>query len=126
MNSLYNVGKSAQDVTHVRRISEYSGQPRKVTIDTESLATDFGQDLENGLIGHIIPNEDRHSPGEGRMRHQPANAFALVDAWTLDLEHCLALQQFGRLARKCLLARSDMPAQAVCQPGGFPIVQRER
>ena len=126
MNGLPNVGKSAQDVTHVRRISKYSGQPRKVTIDAEPLASDFGQDLENGFIGHIIANEYRHSPREGRMRHQPANALAFVDARTLDLEHCLALQQFGRLARKCRLARRDMPAQAVCQPGRFPIVQRER
>ena len=62
----------------MRWISEYSGQPRKVTIDAEPLASDFGQDLENGFIGHIISNEYGHSPDEGRMRHQPANALAFV------------------------------------------------
>src|SRR5262249_2886487 len=119
------IGKNSQGVTDLRRIFEYSRQPRKVTIDTETLATNFGQNLEYRLIGHVISDKHRHSSGEGRVLHQPANTLAFIDAWTLDLEHRLAEQQFGRLPRKRRPDGRNMPAQAFGQFGRFPVVQRQ-
>src|SRR5262249_2776733 len=48
-----------------------------------------------------------------------------IDAWTLDLEHRLAEQQFGRLPRKRRPDGRNMPAQAFGQFGRFPVVQRQ-
>src|SRR5947207_4372397 len=97
MDTLSAVGESLQGLTHVRRIPEYSSEPRKVATDAEALAANFRQHRENRFIGDIITDEDGHTAGKRRMSHQFANTIAFVYAGSLDFEHCLAQQQFGRL-----------------------------
>src|SRR5437016_8019850 len=125
MAPLSAVSESLQGVTHVRRISEYSGEPGKVAADAEALAANFRQYLEHRFVGDIVADEDGNTACKRRMSHQLANAVAFVDARPLDLEHCLAQQQFGWLVGKCGAAGGDVPAQAFCQLRRFPVMQRE-
>src|SRR5258708_40105734 len=109
--------------TDVSRTFEDSRQPREVTTDAKTFAADRRQDLENRFICNIVADEDRHTAGEWRMSHQPANALAFVDARTFDFEHSFTQQQFCRLTGQRRSACGYMPAETLCLLRRFSVGQ---
>ena len=94
--------------------------------DGEAFAADCRQRLEHRFIGDVVAEKHRRAAGERRLRHQIAHRVAFVDARTLDLEHRLAEQQFGRLVRKGRAGGRDVVAQRLGLLRRLAIMQRDR
>ena len=60
------------------------------------------------------------------MTHQFPYAAAFIDAGALDLDHHLAGQHLGRLARKGGAAFADMRTQTIGVFGRLAVMQRDR